>query len=116
MKSSRLADYLSHMQQAAIDAVSFVEGMDKAGFLSDKRTQNAAIMSLLVIGEVATKILSDYPEFTSYQASIPWGSMRGMRNRLAHGYFEINQDVVWDTLQTAVPTLLEQLSKISLQQ
>lgn len=66
MKSSRLADYLPHMQQAAIDAASFVEGMDKAGFLSKKRTQNTAIMSLLVIGEAATEILSDYPEFTGH--------------------------------------------------
>jgi uncharacterized protein with HEPN domain len=116
MKDSRLANYLSHMQQAAKDAASFVEGMDKDGFLSDKRPQNAAIMSLLVIGEAATKILSDHPEFASHHASIPWGGMRGMRNRLAHGYFEINQDVVRDTLQTAVPALLEQLSKIDLQQ
>jgi uncharacterized protein with HEPN domain len=35
--------------------------------------------------------------------------MRGMRNRMAHGYFDINLDVVWDTVQTALPDLLVQL-------
>ena len=35
--------------------------------------------------------------------------MRGMRNRIAHGYFDINLDVVWDTVQTALPLLLNQL-------
>jgi len=35
-----------------------------------------------------------------------------MRNRIAHGYFEINLDVVWDTVQTALPQLLKQLSAI----
>jgi len=38
--------------------------------------------------------------------------MRGMRNRLAHGYFDINLDVVWDTLQTALPELRRQLLAI----
>ncbi len=35
--------------------------------------------------------------------------MRGMRNRIAHGYFDINLDVVWETVQTALPALLQQL-------
>jgi hypothetical protein len=39
-------------------------------------------------------------------------SMCGMRNRIAHGYFEINLDIVWDTLQTALPELLKQLSAV----
>jgi uncharacterized protein with HEPN domain len=43
---------------------------------------------------------------------IPWRSMRGMRNRIAHGYFDINLDVVWDTVQTALPELLTQLSVV----
>jgi uncharacterized protein with HEPN domain len=45
MSLNRLADYLDHMQQAATDASSFVEGMDKDAFLEDKRTQQAVIMS-----------------------------------------------------------------------
>ena len=39
--------------------------------------------------------------------------MRGMRNRIAHGYFDINLDVVWETLQTALPALLQQLPAVT---
>lgn len=47
------------------------------------------------------------------QPDIPWQQMRGMRNRLAHGYFDINLNVVWDTLQSALPDLQTKLAAIS---
>lgn len=109
MNENRLADYLDHMRQAATDACSFVEGLSKEDFLADKRTQQAVIMSLIVIGEAATKVMDGYAEFANQHRQVPWRSMRGMRNRIAHGYFDINLDVVWDTVQTALPELLEQL-------
>ena len=109
MNENRLADYLDHMRQAATDACSFVEGLSKEDFLADKRTQQAVIMSLIVIGEAATKVMDGYAEFANQHSQVPWRSMRGMRNRIAHGYFDINLDVVWDTVQTALPDLLERL-------
>lgn len=42
--------------------------------------------------------------------------MRGMRNRIAHGYFEINLDVVWETVKTALPQLITQLAPLLLQE
>jgi uncharacterized protein with HEPN domain len=112
MTESRLADYLDHMHQAATDACAFVDGMSKAGFLEDKRTQQAIIMSLIIIGEAATKVMDSYAEFSQAHTQVPWRSMRGMRNRIAHGYFDINLDVVWDTVQTALPALLKQLPAV----
>ena len=109
MNENRLADYLNHIRQAATDACSFIEGLSKEDFLADKRTQQAVIMSLIVIGEAATKVMDGYAEFADQHRQVPWRSMRGMRNRIAHGYFDINLDVVWDTVQTALPELLEQL-------
>ena len=109
MNENRLTDYLDHMRQAATDACSFVEGLSKEGFLADKRTQQAVIMSLIVIGEAATKVMDRHAEFADEHPEVPWRSMRGMRNRIAHGYFDINLDVVWDTVQTALPGLLERL-------
>ncbi len=50
MSDNRLSDYLDHMRQAAMDALSFVEGMSKEAFFADKRTQQAVIMSLIIIG------------------------------------------------------------------
>lgn len=109
MSENRLPDYLAHIQQAATDARSFVEGMVKDDFLADKRTQQAVIMSLIVIGEAATKVMDGYAEFTQAHAEVPW---RSMRNRMAHGYFDINLEVVWETVQEWLPTLLQQLPAV----
>ncbi|WP_455930060.1 HepT-like ribonuclease domain-containing protein [Pseudomonas fluorescens] len=66
-------------------------------------------MSLIIIGEASTKIMDQHPDFAASHPQIPWRSMRGMRNRIAHGYFDINLDVVWDTIQEALPDLLHRL-------
>ncbi|MBK1718241.1 hypothetical protein CKO27_11410 [Thiocystis violacea] len=86
MSENRLPDYLDHMQQAATDAFGFVDGLAKVDFLEDKRTQQAVIMSLIIIGEAATKVMDGYAEFAQAHAEVPWRGMRGMRNRIAHGY------------------------------
>ena len=111
-ENHRLPDYLDHIQQAAADARSFVEGLAKDDFLADKRTQQAVIMSLIIIGEAATKVMDGYAEFTQAHAEMPWRSMRNMRNRMAHGYFDIDLDVVWETAQEWLPQLLKQLSAV----
>lgn len=112
MSENRLPDYLDHMLEAAQQACSYVETMSKDDFLTDKRTQQAVIMNLIIIGEAATKVMDLNVGFVTDHPQIPWRSMRGMRNRIAHGYFDINLDVVWDTVQTALPELLERLPAI----
>lgn len=64
-------------------------------------------MSLIIIGEAATKVMDGYPQFSERCSGVPW---RGMRIRITHGYFDINLDVVCETVQTALPELLTQLS------
>ncbi len=106
MNEMRVPDYLSHIRQAASDACGFVEGLDKVDFLTDRRTQQAVVMNLIIIGEAATRIVTMFPDFADAHSEIPWRNMRGMRNRIAHGYFEINFNIVWDTVQSALPELL----------
>lgn len=112
MTENRLADYLGHMRQAAADACDFVEGISRSEFLADRRTQQAVVMNLVIIGEAASRIMDQYPQFAANQPEVPWRGMRGMRNRIAHGYFEIDFDVVWDTVQGALPDLLSQLNRL----
>jgi uncharacterized protein with HEPN domain len=114
MTDARVADTISHMRGAATLARSYVEGMSQSVFLADTRTQQAVIMNLVIIGELATKLIKDHPEFVATHPEIPWSSMRGMRNRIAHGYFEINLDVVWDTVRTALPVLDRDLEAVVL--
>lgn len=109
MNKNRLPDYLDHIQQAASDACSFVAGMSREEFLADQRTQQAVILSLIIIGEAATRLLKDHGDFVDSHPEIPWRNMKGMRNRIAHGYFDINLDTVWETVRTALPALLEHL-------
>ena len=61
MSDFRLHDYLDHIHQAASDACSFIEGFGKNEFVADKRTQNAVVMSLIVIGEAAAKVMGTLP-------------------------------------------------------
>jgi hypothetical protein len=56
--------------------------------------------------------MDSYAEFTQAHMQVPWRSMRGMRNRIAHDYFDINLDVVWETVQTVLPELLKQLPAV----
>ena len=108
----RLPDYLGHIEQAATEARTFVQGMGKDDFAAGRRTQQAVAMSLMVIGEAAAKIMDGYGAFTHAQAQVPWRHMRGMRNRIVHGYYDINLDVVWATVQEWLPHLLEQLPAV----
>jgi uncharacterized protein with HEPN domain len=112
MSGNSLPNYLDHMRQAATDALSFVEGLSKDEFIRDKRSQQTVVMSLIIIGEVAAKVMDLHAGFTVRFPQVPWRNMRGMRNRIAHGYFDINLDVVWDTVQTALPALLNQLRAV----
>jgi uncharacterized protein with HEPN domain len=81
MTQNRLVDYLTYLAEAAAQARIYVEGMSKDEFLADKRTQQAVIMNLVIIGEVATKLLQSYGDFLERYPQVPWKSMKGMRNR-----------------------------------
>jgi len=112
MSEGRLLDYLEHMLEAARLACAYTEGLNKDDFLADRRTQQAIIMNIIIIGEAATRVVNVYPELVDNYPNVPWRNMRGMRNRMAHGYFDINLDTVWNTVQEAMPQLIEQLSVI----
>ncbi|MEN9901974.1 MAG: hypothetical protein RL651_638 [Pseudomonadota bacterium] len=108
----RTALHVELMKQAALQALSYVQGMTQQSFDLDHKTQDAVVMKLLVIGELATKVMAEDPPFVERHTFIPWVQMKGMRNRMAHGYFELDQAVVWDTVTNALPDLITQLDQI----
>ena len=65
------------------------------------------MMNLVVIGEAATKIRDGFPEFIQDNPSptLPWHQMIGMRNRMTHGYFDVDLEILWDTVATHLPVL-----------
>ncbi len=112
MSVNRLGEYLDQMIEATQQACSYIDGMSKSEFLADKKTQQAVILNMVILGESATRLLKDHADFLDKHPTIPWRNMKGMRNRIAHGYFDINLEVVWETVKTALPQLLEQLPVI----
>lgn len=86
MSIDRLPAWLDQMLNSTRQARIYTEGMDKAEFLGDRRTQQAVILNRRVIGELSAKLIESETAFIAGHAEIPWASMRGMRHRIAHGY------------------------------
>lgn len=91
---------------AARLVLAFTEGMDKADFLDDIKTQSSVLHQLMVLGE-AVKRLSD--DFRARHPEIPWTLMAGMRDKLIHGYDIVDLEEVWKTANRDVPDLLQWL-------
>ncbi|MDD4859571.1 MAG: DUF86 domain-containing protein [Dehalococcoidales bacterium] len=100
---------LQHIIEATRKAQEFVKGKNRSDLDTDAMLSLALVRLLEIIGEAAwgisEKLRSKYPE-------IPWRAMTGMRNRLIHGYFDVNLDVVWDTVTTELPPLVAQMQKV----
>ncbi len=105
-----IEDYLEHIEEAATLASGYVCGMAKKTFLEDKRTQQAVIYNILIIGEAATQIINEYPDFVERHPDIPWREMRGIRNRMAHGYYELDMSIIWDTVTIYLGKLSQQVA------
>ena len=112
MNEQRFSDLLETMHKAAFNAVSFVDGMSFEEFLKDIRTQQAVVMSLVVIGESAAKVLTKHRELADRFSKISWHSMRGMRNRIAHNYTDTNFGTVWRVVQEDLAELIKNIEEI----
>lgn len=111
-KRYRLPDYLAHINQAARNIVSYTAQLDKDGYMASSLHQNAVMMSFIVIGEATARIMDGYADFIAQHPEIAWRAMRGMRNQVAHGYFEVDQESVWRTVQEHIPDLLEAIPRL----
>jgi uncharacterized protein with HEPN domain len=86
-----------------------MEDLDQLDFNCDVKTQDSVLMNLIVIGEQATKIIAYHPDFVEANQEIPWQQIRGLRNRVAHGYFDVDLGLIWNTVQNDLPHLIEKL-------
>jgi uncharacterized protein with HEPN domain len=100
----RLADVLAAIERIRL----YVQG-DRTRFDTDEVLQNAVLHWIEIIGEaargVSDKVRATHPE-------VPWRVMTDMRNRVTHGYFDIDLDVVWNTVTRDLPKLQESVTRI----
>ena len=101
--------YLLDMLLAAHDAMAFVSSLTFPEFESSRLHQNAVVKAIEIIGEAASRVSKN---MQSAHPQIPWAEIIGMRNRLVHGYGDIQLDVVWQTVQNDLPNLVAQLEPL----
>jgi uncharacterized protein with HEPN domain len=108
-RGTRLFDYLLHILQAIDRIKAYVANVQESQFLVDSLLQDAVIRNLEIVGEASRNILRDHPEFSEENESLPLKSAYEMRNVLAHGYFEVDIDIVWRTIVDDLPVLALQV-------
>lgn len=99
--------------QDMLDAIAEIEqfcaGIKFETFSTDNKTLKAVSCDFAILGEAATYIPA---EITQARSDIPWPYIRGMRNRVVHGYFAVDPALVWDTIQHDLTPLKQQLQDL----
>jgi uncharacterized protein with HEPN domain len=81
-------------------------------FIRDERTYDAVLRNLQIIGEVVKNVPI---EFRDKYEQIQWRKMAGLRDILAHAYFSLEDEIIWDVVENKVPILIEQMREILLE-
>lgn len=109
MKKREYRDYLHDILDAVNDAESFLEGMSFEQFAKDRKTLNAVVRSLEIIGEAAKSIPVDMRE---KYGKLPWKRMTGMRDKVIHAYFGVDTKTLWNTVKNDLPPLKQLVQKM----
>jgi uncharacterized protein with HEPN domain len=110
MSSRNAKLYLQDILQACEDILNFTQGMESAIDLhNDRRTFLAVIHSLQIIGEAARQMPKGFKE---QNPDFPWRETASLRNVIAHEYFGLDIDIIWDVVRTRIPVLTEQAKQI----
>ena len=107
--SVKVQSILEHMLEDAIDAIKFAKEVGSLNaFSSNKLYRKAIIMSILNIGELTKNLPQDYKTSNN---EMPWKKISGMRDIAAHGYHEMDDDIIWDVVENHLPELVQFLKK-----
>ena len=94
---------------AAKKVERFVRGVYWDGFQASDEKSSAVYGQLVILGEACTRLS---PEVRARYDDVPWRQIIGMRNRIIHGYDEVNWEIVWQVATEHVPRLIDQFSDI----
>jgi uncharacterized protein with HEPN domain len=109
MSSRTDREFLEDILEAIRRSALYIDNMDYEEFCDDTKTQDAVIRTLEIIGE-ATKRLSW--ELRNRHANLPWRNMASVRDKLIHGYFGVNLDIVWQIVTNELPEIAPKIEQI----
>ena len=108
----RAMDYLAHIVEAIDRIHRYAADLTELTFLEDEKTQDAVVRNFEVMGEAAHNIEIHHAAFAKAHADVPWALMYTMRNRVAHGYFKVDYELVWKTIHADLPELRSQVAAL----
>ncbi len=111
-KNARAADYLGHILQAIARIGRYTADLDEVGFLKNELIQDAVIRNFEIIGEASRNIERNCPEFAAEHRDLPLLNAYEMRNALAHGYFRVDLEIVWKTIENDLPALRQRIEAL----
>jgi len=100
---------IKHMLDAAEKVIGFTSNANRSDLDKDEKLALALIRLIEVIGEASNSVSSEVKE---KHPTIPWRAIAGARNRLVHGYFDVDYDVVWEIARVDIPDLVNKLKII----
>ena len=106
-KELRVPDYLGHILAAIERIERYTSDVDEPGFLKSELIQDAVIRNIEIIGEASNNIQRVDPVFAARHAEIPWQVIYTMRNRVSHGYDNVDFEMVWKTIRKDLPDLYQ---------
>ena len=110
--AQRIPDYLEHIVEAIERIHRYVEDISEIEFLDDEKTQDAVIRNFEIIGEAAHNIERYHQAYAEAHPDVPWSLMYAMRNRVSHGYFKIDFELLWQTIHQDLPELHGQIQHL----
>lgn len=98
----RYIDFMQDIVDNLEKAESFIEDLEFEDFLEDEKTRYSVICALEIVGEACKKVPTAVRQ---RNPQVPWKEMAGMRDRLIHGYFGVDDEIVWKTAREFAPEI-----------
>ncbi len=109
MQSDKNSVRLKHIIDAVNDVIKLSFGKKRTDLESDQIFGLAMVRLIEIIGEAANSI---DVEFRAKYPKIPWSQMIATRNKLIHGYYNVENELIWEIISKDIPNLQKQLNKI----